>query len=56
MTFQFTPQHITKAATDCGFEVEELTFIPRGSFVLQFGHPWPSCLTPVRPIKLALRK
>ena len=56
VTFQFTPRHIIRAATACGFEVEEFTYVPLGAFVLQFGHTWPSCLTPVKPIKLVLRK
>jgi hypothetical protein len=56
VTFQFTARHVIRAATECGFEVEEFTFIPRGAFVLQFGRTWPAALTPVRPIKLVLRK
>ena len=44
------------AARDAGFIVEELTFVPTGTYVLQMGYKWPSALTPVKPIKLILRK
>ncbi len=56
VTFQFTPHQIVDAATATGLIVEELTFVPTGSFVLQMGYKWPSALTPVKPIKLVLRK
>jgi SAM-dependent methyltransferase len=56
VTFQFTPRHIIRAAEDCGFGVEEFTYVPRGAFLLQFGYKWPSCLTPARPVKLVLRR
>jgi len=56
MTFQFTPWQIMRAAEECGFRVEEIVWVPRGAFVLQFGYVWPSYLTPARPIKLVLAR
>jgi SAM-dependent methyltransferase len=56
VTFQFTPRQIIRAAEECGFEVEEFTYVPRGAFILQFGYKWPSLLTPARPIKLILKR
>jgi SAM-dependent methyltransferase len=56
VTFQFTPDQIMQAARDCGFQVEEFTYVPRGAFLLQFGHKWPSLLTPAKPIKLILKR
>lgn len=56
MTFQFTARQIRAAAIAAGFRVRELTYVPRGRYVLQFGFQWPSVLTPARPIKLVLTK
>jgi SAM-dependent methyltransferase len=56
VTFQYTPRQIIRAAQEIGFRLEELTYIPRGAFLLQFGYKWPSLLTPARPIKLILRR
>jgi SAM-dependent methyltransferase len=56
VTFQFTPRHIIGSAEKAGLAVEELTYVPTGSYVLQLGYKWPSALTPVKPIKLILRK
>lgn len=56
VTFQFTPGHIVRSAEQAGLVVEELTFVPTGTYVLQMGYKWPSLLTPVKPIKLILRK
>ncbi len=56
VTYQFTPSQIVRAAEAAGFKVEELTYVPRGMFLLQFGVVWPSLLTPAQPIKLVLRK
>jgi SAM-dependent methyltransferase len=56
VTFQFTPGHIIHAAAAAGLTVEELTYVPTGRYVLQMGYKWPSVLTPVKPIKLILRK
>jgi SAM-dependent methyltransferase len=56
VTFQFTPRQIIRSALDCGFEVEEFTYVPRGVFLLQMGYKWPSILTPARPIKLVLKR
>jgi SAM-dependent methyltransferase len=56
VTFQFTPRQIVSCAEACKFLVDEYTFVPRGTFLLQFGHVWPSCLTPASPIKLVLRR
>lgn len=56
VTFQFTPNQIVSHGRQCGLMLEELSFVPRGAFVLQFGHKWPSLLTPVKPIKLILRR
>jgi SAM-dependent methyltransferase len=56
VTFQFTPQHIVRSAEAAGLVVDELTYVPTGAFVLQMGYKWPSALTPVKPIKLILRK
>jgi SAM-dependent methyltransferase len=54
VTFQFTARQLIRAAADCGFRIDEFTFIPRGAFLLQFGYRWPSALTPAKPIKLVL--
>lgn len=56
VTFQFTARQILRAAADCGFAIEEFTFVPRGWLLLQFGYRWPSLLTPAKPIKLVLRR
>jgi SAM-dependent methyltransferase len=56
VTFQYTPRLIIRSAEACGFSVVEFTLVPRGAYVLQFGHKWPSLLTPARPIKLILRR
>jgi len=56
VTFQYTPGQIIRVARECGFRVEEFAYVPRGKFLLQFGHKWPSLLTPARPIKLILRR
>lgn len=56
VTFQFTPQQIVQSAEEAGLVVEELTFVPTGAYVLQMGYKWPSVLTPVKPIKLILRR
>ena len=56
VTFQFTAGQIMRAAQACGFRVEEFTYVPCGAFLLQFGHKWPTVLTPARPIKLILRR
>lgn len=56
VTFQFTPRHILDAAAGAGLEVAEFTFVPLGGWVLQFGKVWPSWLTPVKPMKLVLRR
>ena len=56
VTFQFTPRQIIRSGLECGFKLEEFTFIPRGMFLLQLGYKWPTILTPARPIKLILRR
>lgn len=56
VTFQYTAAHVADAAVVAGFRIEELTWIPRGMWILQFGYLWPSALTPARPIKLIVRK
>ncbi len=56
VTFQFTPRQIIRAAEECGFEVAEFTYVPRGTFLLQLGYKWPSILTPAKPIKLVLMR
>ena len=56
VTFQFTPEEMVREAGAAGFRIEEYVLIPKGPWVLQFGHKWPSCLTPVRVVKLVLRK
>jgi SAM-dependent methyltransferase len=56
VTFQFTPAHLMDAATGCGFQVAEFSYVPTGWFVLQFGYRWPTALTPARTIKLVVRR
>jgi SAM-dependent methyltransferase len=56
VTFQYTPHQIVRSAEAAGLIVEELTYVPTGTYVLQMGYKWPSALTPVKPIKLILRK
>jgi SAM-dependent methyltransferase len=56
VTFQYVPRHLVAAAAKAGLRVDELTYIPRGPYVLQFGYRWPSVLTPARPVKLVLVK
>ena len=56
VTYQFTAEQIVAAAREIGFEVEELTFVPKGSHVLQMGYVVPSWLTPVKPIKMVARR
>ena len=56
VTFQFVPRHLVEAAEKAGLRVDELTYIPRGPYLLQFGYVWPSVLTPARPVKLVLVK
>jgi SAM-dependent methyltransferase len=56
VTFQYTPRQIIRRAEECGFQVEEFTYVPRGKFILQYGYKWPTLLTPARPIKLILRR
>jgi SAM-dependent methyltransferase len=56
VTFQFRPQHIVQSAQEAGLIVDELTYVPTGRYVLQMGYKWPSALTPVKPVKLILRK
>lgn len=56
VTFQFTPGQLIEAATQCGFEVDELSYVPPGGLVLQFGYRWPTALTPARTIKLVVRR
>lgn len=56
VTFQFTAQQIVRSAEQAGLLVDELTYVPTGAYVLQMGYKWPSVLTPVKPIRLILRK
>jgi len=56
MTFQFTPGHVIRSGLAVGFRLEEVAYVPRGRWVLQFGYRWPSLLTPARPIKLVLTR
>jgi hypothetical protein len=56
VTFQYTPRQLIDAARGAGLDLEEFYFIPRGAFVLQFGHRWPSLLTPAKPVKLIFRR
>jgi SAM-dependent methyltransferase len=56
VTFQFTPAHLIDAAGAHGLELDELAYVPRGWFVLQFGYRWPSLLTPARAVKLVFRR
>ncbi len=56
VTFQYTPEQLVRSGEARGFIVRELTYIPRGPFLLQFGYRWPSLLTPARPIKLVLER
>jgi SAM-dependent methyltransferase len=56
VTFQFTPQQLVQSAAEAGLTVEELTYVPRGMYILQMGYKWPSMLTPAKPIKLILRR
>jgi SAM-dependent methyltransferase len=56
VTFQFTPRHILDVGLRCGFQLEELCYVPRGRWLLQYGVKWPSLLTPAKPIKLILRR
>jgi SAM-dependent methyltransferase len=56
VTFQFTAPQLIAAAGDCGFELEEWSYVPRGRYVLQFGYTWPTLLTPARTVKLLLRR
>jgi SAM-dependent methyltransferase len=56
VTFQFTARQIIRCGLECGFEVEEFTYVPRGRSLLLMGYKWPSCLTPARPIKLVLKR
>ena len=56
VTFQYTPAQVAHAAKQAGFQIQEICFIPRGRWILQFGHKWPAFLTPARPIKAILRK
>jgi SAM-dependent methyltransferase len=54
VTYQYTARQILDAAESCGFRLLELTLIPRGAFLLQYGYRWPSVLTPAKPIRLVL--
>ncbi len=56
VTFQYTPKQLLRSGEKCGFRLEELTYVPRGAFVLQFGYTWPSLLTPANPVKLIFRR
>jgi SAM-dependent methyltransferase len=56
VTFQFTARQLLGAARECGFRVEEYANVPRGAFIMQFGHVWPCLLTPAQPIKLILSR
>jgi SAM-dependent methyltransferase len=56
VTFQYTVRQLRDAATACGFELEEFSWVPRGSWILQFGLVWPTLLTPAKPAKLVFRK
>jgi SAM-dependent methyltransferase len=56
VTFQFTPSQLIREAELSGMEVAEYTFVPRGMWILQFGHKWPSFLTPARAVKLVLKR
>jgi SAM-dependent methyltransferase len=56
VTFQFTPAEMLREAEAAGFAVKEYALVPKGAWVLQFGRRWPSCLTPVRVVKLVLGK
>jgi SAM-dependent methyltransferase len=56
VTFQYTPRQLLNAGAAVGFELDEFSLIPRGWFVLQLGHIWPSALTPAKPVKIVFRK
>lgn len=55
-TFQYTANQLLKTALDCGFELEEFAWVPRGRWLLQFGVVWPAALTPAVPVKLVFRR
>jgi SAM-dependent methyltransferase len=54
-TLQFTPEIIAGIIEQCGANAE-LTPIPLGRWVLQYGFKFPSALTPVAPYRFVARK
>jgi ubiquinone/menaquinone biosynthesis C-methylase UbiE len=55
VTIQFPVGMIATELEGLGGNVQ-VTEIPKGRFVLQFGIKWPSCLTPVQPYALEVTK
>jgi SAM-dependent methyltransferase len=54
-TLQFTPATIASFIEDCGIKAE-VSPIPLGRWVLQYGFRYPSALTPVAPYRFVARK
>jgi ubiquinone/menaquinone biosynthesis C-methylase UbiE len=54
-TLQFTPLYIAKLLKEHTADVE-LTPIPRGRWLLQYGFKFPSALTPVQPYRFVARR
>lgn len=54
LTLQHTSTRIMNAAHKAGLAITECSFVPKGRWVLQFGLPFPSVLTPIQFMKLVL--
>jgi ubiquinone/menaquinone biosynthesis C-methylase UbiE len=50
------PRSLLRSLIAERFEIERCEPIPAGNWILQFGVPWPTVLTPARPVLITGRK
>ena len=55
ITLQYTPEAISQYFVECGATVE-VTRIPKGRWVLQYGVKVPGWITPAHPVRFVVRK
>ena len=55
ITLQYTPEAISQHFVECGATVE-VTRIPKGRWVLQYGVKVPGWITPAHPVRFVVRK
>ena len=56
IVFQWNWNRLAAFAREAGFERVDVTRVPRGKWIIQLGHRWPTALTPVRMCKIVAHK